>query len=355
MNLAFVCGLSDKKLSQKLLPLQVLQNIDAIHLYRRKPYRGKKIHWMSIPVWAKKSAFAGDLLRFILLLVNGWRYDVFIGCHQSFHGLIVFICALIWRKPVIQVVIAEVDWVYKRPLLKLALFSADACAVRGPISYKRLKDLGYKGRIEIMPNSFKPPVKSLYDNSFEKYYDLIAVGDYARAKAYPWMMEVIAGIKKKQPDIKVAIAGRGPYQKKLGSLLSMYKLNNNVEFLGWQDENRLAAAYCKSRAFLLTSNTEGLPMVVLEAMSYKLPVFVTAVGELKWLIEDGIEGRIVPYGATAAMADAVSDALADSELLNKMGNNGYQKILSLESDFTPETIGTVWSVILKHVLRKKNI
>ena len=355
MNLAFVCGLSDKKLSQKLFPLQAMQNVDVIHLYRRKPYRGNKIYWMGIPAWAGKSAFVGDLLRFILLLVNGWRYDVFIGCHQSFHGLIVFICALIWRKPVIQVVIAEVDWVYKKPLLKLALFSADVCAVRGPIAYKRLKELGYKGRIEILQNPLKLPEKSVYDNLFEKCYDLIAVGDYARAKAYPWMMEVIAGIKKQQPDIKVAIVGRGPYQKKIGSLLSMYKLNNNVEFLGWQDESRLATSYCKSRGLLLTSSTEGLPMVVIEAMSYKLPVFVTAVGELKWLIEDGVEGRIVPYGATAAMADAVSNAFADPELLSNMGNNGYQKILSLGPDFSPERIGKVWSGVLEYVLGKKNI
>ena len=50
-------------------------------------------------------------------------------------------------------------------------------------------------------------------------------------------------------------------------------------------------------------------MVVLEAMSHRLPVFVTDVGDLPWLVRNGEEGRVVPYGDTKGMSDALINAL----------------------------------------------
>jgi len=352
LKLAFVSGLSDKKLTQKLLPLQALNEVEEIHLYRRRPYCGNKIHWMAIPRWAQKSPIVGDLLRFIMLLALGWRYDVLIGCHQSFHGLMAHMCSRIWKKPVIQVIIAEVDWIFKRPLLKSAVLSADACAVRGPVSCKRLRDLGYKGRIESLHNTYTLPTKVTNTPTVNRYYDFVAVGDFAEEKAYPWMMEVLGHVKKEWPGLKVAIVGRGPFRRKLGSLMSKNSLDEHVDFLGWKDEEALEEIYRSSRALLLTSSTEGLPMAVLEAMSCGLPVFVTDVGDLPWLVGDGKEGQVVPYGDTKGMSTAILNALKDSDLLERMGENGYARIVSLSHQFNTEEISKTWFGLLSSVLGK---
>ena len=352
MRLAFVSGLSDKKLAQKLLPLQSLNEVEEIHLYRRRPYRGNKIHWVSVPRWAQKSPIVGDLFRFLLLLMQGSRWDLLVGCHQSYHGLMAYLCGKIWKKPVIQLVITQDDWVYNRRLLRPALLSADACAVRGPLSSQRLWNIGYKGRIHILQNPYVMPAKAVGSMVLDNQYDLVAVGNYAKEKDYPWMMRVLSEVKKEWPQLKVAIVGQGPFLKKLKSILLRDNLYENVKFLGWKDEKGLSEVYQNSRALLLTSNAEGLPMVVLEAMSYGLPVFVTDVGELPWLVRDGKEGRIVAQGDTRGMSDAILHALRDPDSLERMGKSAYARMISLSHQFDAENIAQTWLGLLNSVINK---
>lgn len=352
MRLAFVSGLSDKKLAQKLLPLQALDEVEEIHLYRRRPYRGNKIHWVPIPRLAQKHPIVGDLFRFFLLLMQGRRWDLLIGCHQSYHGLMAYLCGKIWKKPVIQIVITEVDWVYNRRLLRPALLSADSCAVRGLISSERLRKVGYKGRIHILQNPYVLPAKAVGVAALESQYDLVAVGDYAKEKAYPWMMQVLALVKEDWPGLRVAIVGRGAFRPKLGSFLSQSRLDASVDFLGWKNQKGLENVYQNSRALLLTSNAEGLPMVVLEAMSYGLPVFVTSVGDLPWLVRDGKEGRIVAHGDTRGMSDAILDALRNPDSFERMGKNAYSRVASLSCQFRPEVISETWFGLLSSLLQK---
>jgi glycosyltransferase involved in cell wall biosynthesis len=352
LKIAFVSGLSDKKLSQKLGPLQALDEVDAILLFRRRPYYGKKVQWIRIHRLAQKIAILGDLFRFFMLLVKGKYCDVLIGCNQTFHGLMAYLCGRIWKKPVIQIVISEIDRVCESSLLKHVLLSASACAVRGPISYKKLRDMGYKRNISILPNPYSIPARTANVEVHKRYYDFVAVGDFAKAKAYPWMMHVLGRVKERWPDLKVGIAGGGQYQKKLASLLSSNDLNSHIDFLGWKGEKELEDIYINSKALLLSSKTEGLPMVVVEAMSYRLPVFATDVGDLSWIVRDGKDGRILTYGDTQGMAEAMLDALNNQKSFEKMGKSAYARIVSISNQFDINKIAQTWSELLNFVLKK---
>jgi len=336
MKIAFVSGLSDKKLSQKLAPLQALDEVDEILLFRRRPYYGKKIQWVRIHRLAQKFTLLGDLLRLFMLLVKSKHCDVLIGCNQAFHGLMAYLCGMIWKKPVIQIVISEIDSVCKSYLLKQVLLSASACAVRGPISYKKLRNMGYKRNIYILPNPYSIPAKTVNAEVSERYYDFIAVGDYAKEKAYPWMMQVLGRVKKRWPDVRVAIVGRGQYQRKLASLLSHNDLNSNIEFLGWRGEKELEDIYLNS------------------TMSYGLPVIATDVGDLSWIVRDEKDGRILTYGDTQGMAEAMLDVLNNQELFEKMGKSAYARILSVSHQFDINKIAKTWSDLLDLVLKKGN-
>jgi len=354
LKIAFVSGLSGKKLSQKLGPLQALDEVDEILLFRRRPYFGEKIQWIKIHRLAQKLAILGDLLRLFMLLAKSKHCDVLIGCNQTFHGMMAYICGRIWKKPVIQIVISEIDRVCESSLLKHVLLSASACAVRGPISYKKLRNMGYKRNISILSNPYSIPSKTADAKVHERYYDFVAVGDFAKAKAYPWMMQVLGKVKKKWPDIKVAIVGRGQYQKKLASLISKNSLNLNIEFVGWKDEKELEDIYLNSKALLLSSKSEGLPMVVVEAMSYGLSVFATDVGDISWIVRDGKDGRILTYGDTHGMAEAILDILNNQELFEKMGKSAYARIASISHQFDMDKIAQTWSDLLDLVLKKGN-
>jgi glycosyltransferase involved in cell wall biosynthesis len=347
LKVAFVAGLSDKKLIQKLDPLTRLNAIQSIHLYRRRPIKNlNKIDWQRLPKWAARHKMAGDLLRFLCLMARGWQYDVLIGCNQTYHGVYANICGTLWKKPVIQVVVSGIDHVCSRPLLKQTLLSAQAVAVRGPISRIQLKRHGYRGHIEILHNPLDVIKASELEHPGPCPYDILAVGDYAMAKSYPWMMAVIGRVKKSIPSLRVAIAGKGPFEQKLSSFLNRHGLKESISFLGWQDEKKLAALYQKSRVLLLTSQTEGLPMVVIEAMGHKKPVYVTDVGDLAWLVRGGQDGFVVPYGETEKMALLLINGLGDPESLNNMGHSAYDRILSLSHEFGPARISRSWETLL---------
>jgi glycosyltransferase involved in cell wall biosynthesis len=263
-----------------------------------------------------------------------------------------YLCGKIWKKPVIQIVITEVDWVYNRRILRPALLSADACAVRGPLSSQRLREVGYKGRMHILQNPYVLPAKAVGTMALDSQYDLVAVGDFAKEKDYPWMMQVLERVKEGWPGLRDAIVGRGDFRAKLGSFLSKSRLDASVDFLGWKDQKGLEDVYQNSRALLLTSNAEGLPMVVLEAMSYGLPVFVTSVGDLPWFVRDGKEGRIVAHGDTSGMSDAILIALRDPDSLERMGKNAYARMISLSHQLDAENIAQTWFALLSSIINK---
>jgi glycosyltransferase involved in cell wall biosynthesis len=263
-----------------------------------------------------------------------------------------YLCGKIRKKPVIQNVITQVDWVYNRRLLRPALLSADACAVRGPLSSERLRNIGYKRRICILQNPYVLPAKAVVPMSLDSQYDLVAVGDYAKEKDYPWMMEVLKQVREDWPGLRVAIVGRGAFKKKLGSFLKQPSLDESVDFLGWKDQKGLEKVYQNSRALILTSRAEGLPMVALETMSYGLPVFVTDVGDLPWLVRDGKEGRIVAHGDTKGMSDAILHALGNPNSLKIMGEKAYARMAFLSHQFDAENIAQIWLGLLSSVIKK---
>ena len=77
--------------------------------------------------------------------------------------------------------------------------------------------------------------------------------------------------------------------------------------------------------FLNTTNFDNMPVSVIEAMALGLPLVSTNVGGMPFLIEDGVDGILVPPGDTKAMAGAIKDLLADPEKARKMAARARKK------------------------------
>ncbi|MBF0590353.1 MAG: hypothetical protein HQL53_14625, partial [Magnetococcales bacterium] len=190
IHLAFISGLSDKKLAQFLKPLQSLPEVGAISLYRKRPFSGDKVHWIALPWWGRLNRNILEIIRLVRLLVRGGESDVMVGCFQRFHGLWAWLAGKIHRKPVIQLVITDVDWNRERPLYNRPMMAASACGVMGQISQQKLQArMNREVRIITLP--FQLPERTA-EQVLEKRYDLIAVADFAIEKAYPWMLEVLS-------------------------------------------------------------------------------------------------------------------------------------------------------------------
>jgi len=124
---------------------------------------------------------------------------------------------------------------------------------------------------------------------------------------------------------KAALVGGGEreafFRKKVGKL----GLGDNVIFLGERrDVPQILAA---SDIFVLSSNWEGLPRSIIEAMMAGLPVVATRIGGVSELVEDEVTGFLVPPKDPDALAEALQKLIADPELRRRMGEAGREKAL----------------------------
>ncbi len=348
LKIAFVAGLSDKKLLQKLQPLGLLPSVGEIHLFRRYKLDCHNVCWVVVPAFIQRSVLLSEIFRFFMLLLNGWKYDIFVGCNQAYHGVFAFIAGMVYHKPVIQVVTTDVDLIVTKSLLRKALLSADACAVRGGVSSEKLRMNGYGGHIEILANFF--PFISQPSQIYEKEYDLVFVSHYTSdAKDFPWLLSILSELKKKRNDFRIAIAGNG-HRQILGKDVQKLGLSENVFFTGELHASELEQLYLKSRILLLTSKVEGLPMVIVEAMALGLPMVVTDVGDIPWLVKDGIEAYIVRNGSTEKAVSAICAILDSPDMLESMGRRSRNRYDEIINSFQPAEIAKSWGKLISSAM-----
>lgn len=343
LRVAFVGGLSDKKLAQKLLPLTLLPEVAAVDVYRRAPFALlPKTRWTPLTSLGARRPLVGEPEKFARLLVAGGRYDLVIGCFQIFHGLWAELAGTAWRTPVIQLVITDVEWNRQRLLARWPMLRASGCGVRGEGAVSTLRRLGYAGPVEVIHNPMAVPERPA--RSGAKTTDILAVGDFAAEKDYPWMLAVLAGLAARGVAFSATLCGRFP--EAFRRQVATAGLADRIAFPGYLGATELAEAYAKSRVLLMTSHTEGLPMAVMEAMAAGLAVVVTGAGELPWLVRQDRDGKVTPHGDTEAMSDALETVLTTPGLARDMGESGRKRIRELEPLFTPEAVANAWRRLL---------
>jgi glycosyltransferase involved in cell wall biosynthesis len=115
------------------------------------------------------------------------------------------------------------------------------------------------------------------------------------------------------------------YAKSLPVLASDLNISDRVQFLGWRDD--IYGVMAQADVVVLTSFSEAMPMVLIEAMCLKKPVIATRVGGIPEVIRDGIDGILIEPGDSKGFARAVAK-LADPELREKMGQAGFERVKS---------------------------
>jgi glycosyltransferase involved in cell wall biosynthesis len=127
------------------------------------------------------------------------------------------------------------------------------------------------------------------------------------------------------PDMQALIVGGGPLESALRDRARALGLAGRVRFLGHRDDvlNVLRGI----DLLVLSSHSEGLPFVVLEAMGVGLPVVATRVGGLAEVVRDGETGYLVPPGRPDALAAAVQRILDRPDLASGMGRAGRALVL----------------------------
>lgn len=172
----------------------------------------------------------------------------------------------------------------------------------------QLKNLNKKIRFELGIDDNNMIVGSVGRLEAQKNYDLLI-------KAASIMCQKIA-------NVKFVIIGDGSKRLELEKLIREQGLQNRIILAGWKTN---IIDYIKNfDIFVMTSNFEGMPIVLLEAMATKKPIIATNVGGVPEMIESGKNGNIVLSHNPVQFADEIQNLLTDKSSLKRYGENGYQ-------------------------------
>lgn len=138
-----------------------------------------------------------------------------------------------------------------------------------------------------------------------------AVGRLEREKRYDLLIEAVARVHREQPDVRLVVVGSGSQEVTLRSLAVTLGLGDVCSFAGQRE--RIADAYHAFDLFVQSSDTEGTPNAVLEAMALEVPIVATAVGGTADLVTDGRDALLVPRRDVAALARAMLSTLREPE------------------------------------------
>jgi glycosyltransferase involved in cell wall biosynthesis len=152
------------------------------------------------------------------------------------------------------------------------------------------------------------------------------LGRLSREKNLDLFVDMAAGLANEFPEARFLIAGEGPCRGAIERAVKGAGIGGRVVVTGARsDVPRVLAAM---DLFVMTSDTEGLPNAVMEAMAAALPVVSTRVGGVPELVADGETGRLVPRGQLVPLLSSIRPLIRDGHLRRRQGEAGRRRIAS---------------------------
>lgn len=175
---------------------------------------------------------------------------------------------------------------------------------------------------------------------------VINVGRYAREKDQARLIEAFALVHERHPDWRLRLVGEGPSEALLREKAGELHLSGVVDIAGPTSD--VMGALREASIFALSSDNEGLPVVLSEAMACGVPcVSFDCSPGVRELITDEVDGLIVPHRNVPALAEGICRLIENEELRRTLGKRARESILR----FSPDEILREWERIFEFVER----
>jgi glycosyltransferase involved in cell wall biosynthesis len=156
---------------------------------------------------------------------------------------------------------------------------------------------------------------------------LVCIGRLAPQKGQAILVQAAAKLAAEGRDFELTLVGDGPLRAALEGTSKTLHLNGQINITGWMSGAQVRDQLEQSRAMVLPSFAEGLPVVIMESLALGRPVISTHVAGIPELVQDGVNGWLVAPGDVDALADAMRKVLvADSKTLAGMGAAGARRV-----------------------------
>ncbi len=170
--------------------------------------------------------------------------------------------------------------------------------------------------------------------------DLVLVGRLAEIKRIDVFLQAVALASRQLPRLTATIVGDGELRESLHQMASELGLEDRVCFVGQQ--SNVSDWLRKARVFVLTSDSEGLALSLMEAMMCGLPAIVSNVGDLNELVDDAVNGYLVPRRSVETFAQRIVALLGEPARLQSLSQAARRT--ALRCDFAQTTLH--WNKIL---------
>ncbi len=179
---------------------------------------------------------------------------------------------------------------------------------------------------------------------------ILFVGRLVARKGVDRLIGALARLGAESPPLE--IVGDGPERAGLEDVARRLGVSGRVVFRGKISAAALQESYARAVVAVLPAvrdargDTEGLGVVLLEAMNHGTPVVASRVGGIPDIVEDGVSGLLVPPGDEAALADALHRVINDPALADRLGAAGRERV---RSEFSWDAITTRWEALYRSV------
>ncbi|MGN0314566.1 MAG: glycosyltransferase family 4 protein [Fusicatenibacter sp.] len=196
------------------------------------------------------------------------------------------------------------------------LFEGSACVIAlGDYWSRFIHSIAPTASVEVVWNAVAIPEQIVSWNN--QTIQLLYLGVLIPRKGVRDLIDAMQILKDRgltdAKNIRLVIGGTGDEMTALQEQCRILHLEEEIVFAGWMDGELKKKLLQESQCLILPSYNEGLPVAILEALSYGIPVVSTDVGSIREAVLEGINGHLVKSHAPEKIADAVWDIVGEKE------------------------------------------
>jgi glycosyltransferase involved in cell wall biosynthesis len=189
----------------------------------------------------------------------------------------------------------------------------------------------YSGDVSIIPYGLTIEPKAPCTSNPEEDTKLLFVGRLDERKGLRYLLEALPLVIRKYP-VRLRIVGKGILEQEIKDQCHELQLDKVIDFLGFVSKEELANEYASCDIFVLPAivdskgDTEGLGIVMIEALAHEKPVIASAVGGIVDVIKSGVTGILVNEKDPEALSQSIIEIIADPVRAKELGQQGLKDI-----------------------------